>query len=252
MIGYLPGPYPDPERFERGLRVLKQASISCVEIGIPDAVPQIEGTVIAECLEQLRDDGWDPEAAMEASGKAVRAAGVAGIAVLYPHTVRRAGPAAIVEKAAESGFAAVLVPGAEAALRAAVCAACTERGLDSVAFVPADAAPDVIAPGMLCSSDALIYLQTVEGPTGSAFVPDRALSDRVSRAREAGLPVTGPPVTGLPVALGFGIKNRQDAEKAFALGADVVVVGTAIVEAYREGAQALSAFLRQFAPLFED
>ena len=179
---------------------------------------------------------------MEASGRAVRAAGVAGIAVLYPHTVRRAGPEAIVEKAGESGFAAVLVPGAEAALKAAVCAACSERGLDSVAFVPADTERDAVGPGMLCSSDALIYLQTVEGPTGSEFVPDRALADRVSRAREA----------GLPVALGFGIKNRQDAEAAFALGADVVVVGTAIVEAYREGAQALSTYLRRFAPLLED
>ena len=46
-------------------------------------------------------------------------------------------------------------------------------------------------------------------------------------------------VTDLPVAVGFGISNAEQAREAWAQGADAVIVGSAIVRKIEEyGAQA--------------
>lgn len=250
IIGYLPGPYPDEESLRRGLQILKHASIPCVEIGIPDEAPELEGPVIATAMQALRQDGWDPFRAIAAAGAAARSAGVAGIAVVYVGTMQRFGEKRVISAIAESGLGGVLVPGAGGELRSRVCRECAAYGLDSVAFVPAEAPRPF--PEEVCGSDALLYLQTVSGPTGSSFLPDEALAQRVEAARRlqaARGPGSAGSVQPLPVALGFGIKNRHDVEQALALGADVAVIGTAVAEAYMHGLSSLESYLAQFAPL---
>ena len=50
----------------------------------------------------------------------------------------------------------------------------------------------------------------------------------------------------LPIALGFGISTLQDVNQAASIGADAVIIGTALVKAASSGESALSKYLNNF------
>lgn len=251
IIGYLPGPYPNRDRLRDGLERLKAAGIRCVEIGIPDETPPLEGEVIADAMAGLRRAGWDPMKTIDAVGHELEAAGMMGIAVVYPVTAQQFGVSALAERLSKAGFAGIIIPGAAGEIRRQLCSACKAHGTASVAFVPASEIARTSGGNVserICESDALLYLQTVSGPTGSEFVATEELRARVQWAHTTGGNGSGRRRLP-PVALGFGIKDADDARAAFDLGADVVVIGTAMVEAYEAGTEALERYLAQFVPI---
>lgn len=80
-------------------------------------------------------------------------------------------------------------------------------------------------PAVLKNTSGFVYYVSITGITGAAAPdPERVIS-AVTRIKRH---------TGLPVAVGFGIKNADDA-RAIASGADAVVVGSALVETIRHG-----------------
>jgi tryptophan synthase alpha chain len=78
-------------------------------------------------------------------------------------------------------------------------------------------------PAVLANTSGFVYYVSITGITGAA-APDAARTkDAVARIKRH---------TELPVAVGFGVRNREQA-RAIAQGADAVVVGSALVEAVK-------------------
>jgi tryptophan synthase alpha chain len=78
-------------------------------------------------------------------------------------------------------------------------------------------------PAVLANTSGFVYYVSITGITGAA-APDAAKTkDAVARIKRH---------TELPVAVGFGVRNREQA-RAIAQGADAVVVGSALVEAVK-------------------
>jgi len=76
---------------------------------------------------------------------------------------------------------------------------------------------------VLANTSGFVYYVSITGITGAA-APDAARTkDAVARIKRH---------TKLPVAVGFGVRNREQA-RAIAQGADAVVVGSALVEAVK-------------------
>jgi tryptophan synthase alpha chain len=83
-------------------------------------------------------------------------------------------------------------------------------------------------PAVLANTSGFVYYVSITGITGSA-VPDAArVSEAVARIKRH---------TDLPVAVGFGVRNVQNA-RAIAQGADAVVVGSALIEKLRDSLDA--------------
>jgi tryptophan synthase alpha chain len=78
-------------------------------------------------------------------------------------------------------------------------------------------------PAVLKNTSGFVYYVSITGITGSATPDPARVIAAVSRIKRH---------TKLPVAVGFGIKNADDA-RAIASGADAVVVGSALVETIR-------------------
>jgi tryptophan synthase alpha chain len=75
-----------------------------------------------------------------------------------------------------------------------------------------------------------LYAISVAGVTGTRQTLSADVSGLLARIRQ---------VTDLPVAVGFGISNAEQAREAWAQGADAVIVGSAIVRKIEEfGARA--------------
>jgi tryptophan synthase alpha chain len=103
------------------------------------------------------------------------------------------------------------------------------RGLDLVSLVAPTSTEQRIAQ-IAQHATGFLYAISVAGVTGTRqqlSTDVRALLERIRR------------VTDLPVAVGFGISNAEQAREAWAQGADAVIVGSAIVRKIEEyGAQA--------------
>ena len=79
-------------------------------------------------------------------------------------------------------------------------------------------------PRVVAGTKGFVYYVSVAGITGKALGQQAAVSDAVTRIKQA---------SGLPVVVGFGIKTPEQA-KTVAKDADGVVVGSAIVKTLHE------------------
>nr|ALS91706.1 tryptophan synthase alpha chain protein [uncultured bacterium] len=79
-------------------------------------------------------------------------------------------------------------------------------------------------PAVLANTSGFVYYVSITGITGAAAADPAKVKDAVARIKRH---------TQLPVAVGFGVRNADQA-RAIAEGADGVVVGTALVEAVRQ------------------
>lgn len=79
-----------------------------------------------------------------------------------------------------------------------------------------------------------IYCISQLGTTGGSFQLDHELEDFVCKLRSK---------TDLPVALGFGIRNKQHVEKAMSI-ADIAVIGSQIIREYnKNGLEGIEGFV---------
>jgi tryptophan synthase alpha chain len=80
---------------------------------------------------------------------------------------------------------------------------------------------DARLPRVLENTSGFVYYVSLTGVTGAALVDYSGVADAVARIKRK---------TKLPIAVGFGVKNADNAE-AVAKASDGVVVGTALVNA---------------------
>jgi tryptophan synthase alpha chain len=79
-------------------------------------------------------------------------------------------------------------------------------------------------PAVLANTSGFVYYVSITGITGSATPDLTKVSEAVTRIKRH---------TTLPVAVGFGVRNAEQA-RTIAESADGVVVGSALVEAVRQ------------------
>ena len=79
-------------------------------------------------------------------------------------------------------------------------------------------------PAVLANTSGFVYYVSITGITGSATPNATRVSDAVARIKR---------YTALPVAVGFGVRNAQNARE-IAQGADAVVVGSALIDRLRD------------------
>jgi tryptophan synthase alpha chain len=83
-------------------------------------------------------------------------------------------------------------------------------------------------PVVLTNTSGFVYYVSITGITGSAAPDTGKVNDAVARIKRH---------TKLPVCVGFGVRTAEQA-RAFAQGADGVVVGSALVDAVRKSLDA--------------
>jgi tryptophan synthase alpha chain len=126
------------------------------------------------------------------------------------------------DHAAAAGVDGLIVVDLPPEADAELCLPAMERGLNFIRL----ATPTTDAkrlPAVLANTSGFLYYVSVTGITGAASPEVKAVHSHVARIRQS---------TQLPVAVGFGIKTPRQARE-IAVGADAVVVGTALVEAIR-------------------
>jgi tryptophan synthase alpha chain len=202
--------------------MVQEAGADFVEVGIPFSDPLADGPVIQESTQVALKAG----ASVSGVISLIREAGlqIPVIAFGYLNPILAYGLPRFLEDADRAGVAGLLLTDLPAGEDAEVEMMIHESPLCLIRLV-APTTDEVRIARTVAGAEGFIYLISRLGVTGPETTVGRALTEVVGRLRAA---------TTLPIAVGFGIKNGEQAAKVARL-ADGVVVGSALTERLAKG-----------------
>jgi tryptophan synthase alpha chain len=229
VVPYITAGDPDLETTYELLVALARGGATAIELGMPFSDPAADGPVIQRACERALARGVKLNAVLATAARAVKTTGVPIVLFSYLNPLLRHGLDKLAQDAAEAGLAGVLVTDLPAESAQGFSQALQRRGLDLVSLVAPTSTEQRIAQ-IAQHATGFLYAISVTGVTGTRQQLSADAGSLLQRIRR---------VTQLPVAVGFGISNAEQARQAWAQGADAVIVGSAIVRKIEEfGAQA--------------
>ena len=220
LITFITANDPTPDVFQQVLEGLPSAGADIIEIGVPFSDPMADGPAIQSSSQRSLKHGTKISDVLKAVKKFRDMEMDTPIVLMgYYNPIYRYGAQEFAQSAATAGVDGVIVvdlPPEEAEelnvhLRA--------NRLHMI-FLAAPTSSDERLPVILAHGSGFLYYVSITGITGTRAADETAVKNAVARLRRH---------TSLPIAVGFGIRNP---EQAAGIGAhcDAAVVGSAIVE----------------------
>jgi tryptophan synthase alpha chain len=224
LVGYLTAGDPTLEQSEANIREALTAGLDVLELGVPFSDPTADGPTIQAAAKRALESGATLRGVLEMVTR-LRADFETPIVLFgYANPFLAYGYDALCRDAVAAGvdgFLVVDLPYEEAPeLKQFADAA----GLHFIPLVAPTTPPERMAE-ILGNAGGFVYYIMVTGVTGARTAMAEDVAERVALVRGA---------TTLPIAVGFGVSNGEQAAQV-AEGADAVVVGSALVKAASEG-----------------
>jgi tryptophan synthase alpha chain len=159
--------------------------------------------------------------------EAVAATGVPVLVMTYWNPIERYGVPAFARDLAAAGGAGLITPDLVPEEAGEWLPAADEHGLDKV-FLVAPSSTDTRVASTAAACRGFVYATSVMGVTGARDAASTLAPDLVARVRRA---------SDLPVGVGLGVRDREQAA-AVAAYADAVIVGSAFVSRLLDAADA--------------
>jgi tryptophan synthase alpha chain len=225
LVAYACAGDPDLESTVRLVPRLALAGADVVELGVPFSDPVADGPVIQAAAQRSLESGTTLSLVLDAV-VAIRAAGCGVPIVLmsYLNPLLALGIASLCDRCRDPGVDGLIVVDLPFDEAGVLSRATEDAGIDLVLL----AAPNTSSERLLQigeRSRGFLYFVTVTGVTGPRSYLPASLPQELARVRAA---------SSVPVAAGFGISTPEQAHELSA-HADGIVVGSAIVQAMREG-----------------
>ena len=218
LIPFLPGGYPDRERFWKEITGLDDAGADVIEIGMPFSDPVADGPVVEHASLKALADGVNLTWILAELKQRRQNISAAIVLMGYYNPVYQHGLERFAREAAEAGVDGVIIADMSFEEDAELRAALTGHGVDLVPLVGLNTSPErmkVYAE----RGGGFAYFVSVLGTTG-----DRdSLPAEVRRGLEQ-----AKSIFDLPIALGFGLKDPKQLEELDGL-VDAAVFGSALI-----------------------
>jgi len=242
LVVYIGAGDPDLDTTRRLALAFDAAGVDVIELGVPFSDPLADGLVNQLAAQRGLESGTTPGGVLAAVKALRQGSHVPVVLYIYYNLIHRYGQERFIRDAAEAGVDGLLVldlPPEEAGgygqqMRAA--------GLCAI-YLIAPTTPEERVAGIAKEASGFIYYVSREGVTGMQTTVAETIGDMTARIRRH---------THLPIAVGFGISNPEQA-KAVARHADAVVVGSAVVDRIARGAgrgdlvESVASFVRALA-----
>ncbi len=217
--------------WQDAVRAAAAAGADAIEIGIPFSDPVMDGPIIQKASQAALESGATPVSILHEA----RSLDVSiPLAVMtYYNTVHHAGHERFAAQLADAGIVAAIVPDLPLEESGPWCEAADAAGVETV-MLAAPTAPDARLPLIAARSRGFVYSVGLLGVTGerdTLALTATALARRLKA------------ITDVPVLVGVGVSNAQQAREVCEV-ADGVVMGASVVRRLLEGgADAVGAFL---------
>jgi tryptophan synthase alpha chain len=230
LVCYVTAGHPDIEASLDTLHALEEGGADIIELGVPFSDPIADGPIIQASSQRALENGMTYNGALGLLERAKLKVPVVLFSYLNP--VLAAGADALT-RAAEAGASGILITDIPVG-------ADPERekwlGASPLAFIRlvAPTTPRERMGEIARHGSGFVYLISRLGVTGVQENTATSLPDTIARLRSA---------TTLPICVGFGISTPAQARSVGNL-ADGVVVGSALVKAAEDGAEAVLRLTR--------
>jgi tryptophan synthase alpha chain len=227
LIPFLTAGHPDLEMTREIILELSDLGIPLVEVGIPFSDPIADGPVIQHSSFEALRHGYGMNDYIRMVREVRRQSEISMIFMTYLNPIVQFGFHRLDQDASQAGLSGVLIsdliPEEYTAWRKG------EYGQDrsfkgfsklKTVFLAAPTSTHERIRLICEASTGFVYIVARTGVTGKKSSIDLPISQMVEEVRKN---------TPVPVAVGFGIRSREDVEKVWSF-ADGAVVGTAIVD----------------------
>ena len=213
LVPYITGGYPG---WKDAIRACAANGADAVEIGIPFSDPVMDGPVIQQASQAALEAGTTPQSVLE---EVPRLDVDIPLAVMtYFNVVHHDGAHRFAERLAAAGVTGCILPDLPLEESGDWCEAADTAGVATV-MLAAPTAPDDRLPRIVARSRGFVYSVGLLGVTGERESLAATATDLAGRLL---------PLTELPVLVGVGVSNAEQAATACRV-ADGVIQGASMV-----------------------
>ena len=220
LIAFLTAGYPEPDATVGLVEALVAGGADAVELGIPFSDPLAEGPTVQRSSFGALQQGMTPTKVLDIVRQLRNKRVVIPLIVMtYYNPILAYGLGGFVEDAAAAGVDGLIpidVPPEEAE---ELATGCRTSGLDYIPLIAPTSTDERIAL-VRRQASGFLYCVSVAGVTGARRALPRQLGAFLERVRRQ---------TALPLAVGFGISQREHVE-ALRGQAEAAIVGSAIID----------------------
>ncbi|ANZ19284.1 MULTISPECIES: tryptophan synthase subunit alpha [Streptomyces] len=219
LVGYLPAGFPTIDGGIRAMTEMLDGGCDIVEVGLPHSDPVLDGPVIQTADDIALRAGIRITDVLRTVREVHAATGAPVLCMTYWNPVDRYGVERFAADLAEAGGAGCILPDLPVEESEVWRKAAEQHGLATV-FVVAPSSRDERLAKITAAGSGFVYAASLMGVTGTRASVGREAEDLVARTRAT---------TDLPVCVGLGVSNAEQAREVAAF-ADGVIVGSAFVK----------------------
>lgn len=230
--------YPDLKASMQTVEAMVAAGVDMMELQIPFSEPIADGPVILHANQRALESGITVSRCLEFAAECAGRFDIPFLVMTYYNILYRRGVGDFVNKLADAGLRGAIVPDLPPEEASEYLSAMTSRQMSPIFIYSPNTSTERL-DYLADFAGGFIYCVARKGVTGAETDFTGELDGYLKRCRAA---------TDLPLAVGFGLKDRDDVQ--FLIGkADIAVVGSQTIRLLEnEGVQAIDGFIRSLAP----
>lgn len=218
LVPYITGGYPG---WEDAIRAAAANGADAVEIGIPFSDPVMDGPVIQQASQAALDAGATPLSVLAAVP--ALDVDVPLVVMTYYNIVHHDGHRRFAHRLVEAGVAGCILPDLPLEESEPWCRAADHEGVETV-MLAAPTAPDERLPRIAARTRGFVYSVGLLGVTGERAQLAASATALAARVKA---------ITDLPVLVGVGVSDAEQAYEATRI-ADGVIQGASVVRRLME------------------
>ncbi|MGI8869828.1 MAG: tryptophan synthase subunit alpha [Mycobacteriales bacterium] len=218
LVGYLPAGFPTVTAGIDAMLAMADGGCDLIEVGVPYTDPVIDGPTIQAAAHRALRAGVRTADVLH-TVEALSAHGVPAVVMTYWNPIVRYGVDRFAGDLVAAGGAGIITPDLIPDEAAEWIAASDAHGLDRI-FLIAPSSSDARIAATAAACRGFLYATSVMGVTGARDRTSDLAPALVAKARAH---------TGLPIGVGLGVKDADQAA-AVASYADAVIVGSAFCQ----------------------
>ncbi|WP_405402785.1 tryptophan synthase subunit alpha [Streptomyces sp. NBC_01104] len=219
LIAYLPAGFPTVDGAIEAVKAVVAGGADVVEVGLPHSDPVLDGPVIQTADDIALRGGVRIADVMRTVREAHEATGAPILVMTYWNPIDRYGVERFTAELAAAGGAGCILPDLPVQESALWREHADKHGLATV-FVVAPSSKDERLATITAAGSGFVYAASLMGVTGTRVSVGEQAQDLVRRTRAT---------TGIPVCVGLGVSNAEQAAEVAGF-ADGVIVGSAFVK----------------------
>ena len=221
LIAYVVAGYPNEHDTLSAIRGLVKGGADIIELGLPFSDPLADGPVIQNASYIALQKGINLSKFLNLVKKIRKETDLPLVLMTYTNLLYKQGYDKFIALAKKAGIDGFILPDMAIEEADEYLKAIRKNKVDSIFLISPNTSPERIKK-IVSASSGFLYLVSVFGTTGKQQKIQRYTIDAIKNTKRL---VNGK----IPIGVGFGVSNPQQAKFFIQKGADAVIVGSAFL-----------------------